>query len=54
MIISLTAIVFLAVFDVSFGGVVDKEKSSSTLVKNSKSLDGDMKDPMLLIDDKAE
>ena len=45
---------FLADFDVSFGGVVDKEKSSSTLVKNSKSLDGDMKDPMLVKGDKAE
>lgn len=45
---------FLAGFDLSLGGVADKEKSSSTLVKNSKSLDGEMKDPMLVKGGNAE
>ena len=41
-------------FTVSFGGVKDKQKSKSALVKKSTSLTGEMSDPLVVNDGEAK
>ena len=45
---------FFTAFTVSFGGVKDKKKSKSALVRQSASLTGEMRDPLVLDNGKAK